>query len=150
MKKDRQALISKIITENRISTQEELLNMLVSLGMNATQATVSRDVKEMGIVKRSDALGGYRYALPEHTAEANRSKYMSILTGSVLYTDIAMNTVVIKCNVGTAQAACAAIDSLELENIAGTLAGDDTIFMLCYTENAAKQVKEKLDIILGE
>ena len=75
---------------------------------------------------------------------------MSILTGAVVYTDVAMNTVVIKCNAGTAQAACAAIDSLELEGIAGTLAGDDTIFMLCYTENAAKLLKEKLDSILGE
>ncbi|MCH5197606.1 MAG: arginine repressor [Oscillospiraceae bacterium] len=150
MKKERQTLISKIIAENKISTQEDLLNMLLSLGMNATQATVSRDVKEMGIVKKSDALGGYRYDLPEQTAEASKNRYMSILTGSVVYTDVAMNTVVIKCNAGTAQAACAAIDSLGLESIAGTLAGDDTIFVLCYTENAAKQVKEKLDFILGE
>jgi len=120
------------------------------MNMNATQATVSRDIREMGIVKKSDSLGGYKYALPEQAAETNRAKYMSILSGSVIYTDVAMNTVVIKCHVGTAQAACAAIDFLELENIAGTLAGDDTIFMLCYTEAAAREVKEKLDSILGE
>ncbi|MBQ7637542.1 MAG: ArgR family transcriptional regulator [Clostridia bacterium] len=150
MKKERQALIASIISENKVSTQEELLGLLVAMGINATQATVSRDIKDMGIVKRSDSLGGYKYVLPEQSAETNRGKYMAILTGSVLYTDIAMNTVVIKCSVGTAQAACAAIDSLELENIAGTLAGDDTIFMLAYTEEAAREVKKKIDDILGE
>lgn len=149
MKKNRQALIAKIISENKISTQEELLDRLVQLGVNATQATVSRDIKEMQIVKRTDALGDYRYSLPARDREQSRSKYMSILTGAAIGTDLAMNIVVIKCHVGTAQGACAAIDSLALENVAGTLAGDDTIFVLCYSVEAAAEVRRTLDELFG-
>ena len=149
MKKNRQALIAKIITENKIGTQEELLDMLLSSGVNATQATVSRDIKEMKIVKRADSLGNYRYSLPTGREENSSSKYMSLLTGAALSTDVAMNTVVVKCHVGTAQAACAAIDRLGLTAVAGTLAGDDTIFILCYTVHDALNVKRQLDTLFG-
>ena len=147
MKKDRQTLIAKIITEHRVSTQEELLDMLLSRGVNATQATVSRDIKELKIVKRADASGEYRYSMPAQTAEPSRSKYMAILTGAAIATDVAMNTVVLKCHSGTAQAACVAIDQLGLQDVAGTIAGDDTIFILCYTAEAAAVLKEQLDAI---
>ena len=149
MKKNRQALITKIISENKISTQEELLDLLLAAGVNATQATVSRDIKEMKIVKRADAMGDYCYSLPSARDEQSHSKYMSILTGTAVKTDIAMNTVVVKCHVGTAQAACAALDRLGFENVAGTVAGDDTIFMLCYTPEDAAQVKTRLDELFG-
>ena len=149
MKKNRQALIAKIITENKIGTQEELLDMLLSLGVNATQATVSRDIKEMKIVKRADSAGDYRYSLPTGREEPNRTKYMAMLTGAAVSTDIAMNTVVIKCHSGTAQAACAAIDQLGLPDVAGTLAGDDTIFVLCYSVEAAEGVKRRFNDFLG-
>lgn len=149
MKKDRQTLIAKIITEHRVSTQEELLDMLIARGVNATQATVSRDIKELKIVKRADANGEYRYSMPAQTAEPSRSKYMAILTGAAIATDVAMNTVVLKCHSGTAQAACVAIDQLGLQDVAGTIAGDDTIFILCYTAAAAAVLKEQLDAIFG-
>ena len=93
--------------------------------------------------------GEYKYCLPTSAPEENSSKYMSILIGSAICTDIAMNTVVLKCHVGTAQAACAALDSMGLQGVAGTLAGDDTIFVLCYTEESAVKVKKKLDALLG-
>lgn len=131
MKKNRQAVITKLIRENKIETQEEILSLLISHGFNVTQATVSRDIKEMHIVKRPDASGAYRYCLPITANEQSSSKYMTILLGSVVYTDIAMNTVVLKCHVGTAQAACAAVDSIGLSDVCGTLAGDDTVFILC-------------------
>lgn len=149
MKKNRQALIAKMIRENSISTQEELLALLLAAGVTVTQATVSRDIKEMHIVKRPDAAGNYRYCLPAAAHEQSSSKYMSILLGSVVYTDVAMNTVVLKCHVGTAQAACAAVDYIGLEDVAGTLAGDDTVFILCYTLEAAAATKEKLDRLFG-
>ena len=149
MKKNRQALIAKIITENKIGTQEELLDLLLGMGVNATQATVSRDIKEMKIVKRADAGGDYRYCIPAEAAEPSRAKYMAILNGSVISTDAAMNTVVLKCHAGTAQAACAAIDQLGLDRVAGTLAGDDTIFILCYTVEDAAALKGRLDAIFG-
>ncbi|MBR0510441.1 MAG: arginine repressor [Clostridia bacterium] len=149
MKKNRQAIIAKLIEEKSIGTQDELLALLLDMGVNVTQATVSRDIKEMHIVKRADASGEYKYCLPARAAEQSRSKYLSILTGTVIHTDIAMNTVVIKCHVGTAQAACAALDSLNLQGIAGTLAGDDTIFALCYTAAEAAVVKARLDTLFG-
>ena len=149
MKKNRQALIARLIEENIISTQEELLAMLLEAGINVTQATVSRDIKEMHIVKHPAPTGEYKYCLPTSAPEENSSKYMSILIGSAICTDIAMNTVVLKCHVGTAQAACAALDSMGLQGVAGTLAGDDTIFVLCYTEDSVVKVKKKLDSLLG-
>ncbi len=149
MKKNRQALIAKLIEENIISTQEELLAMLLDAGVNVTQATVSRDIKEMHIVKHPAPTGEYKYCLPASAPEENSGKYMSILIGSAVGTDVAMNTLVVKCHVGTAQAACAALDSMGLQGVAGTLAGDDTIFVLCYSEEAALKVKKKLDTLLG-
>lgn len=149
MKKNRQSIIARLIEEKSIGTQEELLSQLLRMGVNVTQATVSRDIKEMRIVKRPDSAGEYRYCMPVSSNEEHTQKYMNILLGSVVYTDIAMNTVVVKCHTGTAQGAAAALDYLELENTAGTLAGDDTIFILCYTEKAAEEVKTKLDELFG-
>lgn len=149
MKKNRQAIIAKLIEENIISTQEELLQRLLEAGVNVTQATVSRDIKEMHIVKHPAPTGEYKYCLPTSAPEENSSKYMSILIGAAVCTDIAMNTVVLKCHVGTAQAACAALDSMGLQGVAGTLAGDDTIFVLCYNEDVAGKIKKKLDVLLG-
>lgn len=145
MKKNRQSIIAHLIEEKSIGTQEELLRLLLDMGVNVTQATVSRDIKEMRIVKRPDSKGEYRYCLPVSSNEEHTQKYMNILMGSVVYTDIAMNTVVVKCHTGTAQGAAAALDYLGLEDTAGTLAGDDTIFILCYTVKAAEEVKAKLD-----
>ena len=149
MKKTRQAIIAKLIEENIISTQEELLAKLIEAGVNVTQATVSRDIKEMHIVKHPAPTGEYKYCLPSVSHEENNGKYMSILIGAAICTDVAINTVVLKCHVGTAQAACAALDSMGLQDVAGTLAGDDTIFILCYTEEAALRVKKKLDSLFG-
>ena len=149
MKKNRQAIIAKLIEENVISTQEDLLARLLEAGVNVTQATVSRDIKEMHIVKHPASSGEYKYCLPASSPEENSGKYMSIRIGSAVCTDIAMNTVVLKCHVGTAQAACAALDSMGLQNVAGTRAGDDTIFVLCYSEEAAVKIKRKLDSLLG-
>lgn len=149
MKKNRQSIIAELIESRSISTQEELLSLLLDMGVNVTQATVSRDIKEMRIVKRTDANGEYRYFLPASANDRHAQKFMTILTGSVVLTDIAMNTVVVKCHTGTAQGAAAALDYLGLEETAGTIAGDDTIFILCYTEKAAQNVKAKLDELFG-
>ncbi len=149
MKKNRQAIIAKAIEENSISMQEELLDILLRQGVNVTQATISRDIKEMHIIKRPNAVGAYQYCMPAAPHEQSTSKYMSILLGSVIYTDVAMNTVVLKCHVGTAQAACAAVDSFGFSEIAGSLAGDDTVFLLCYSEEEARAAKLRLDKLFG-
>ena len=141
MKKNRQTIIAELIEQNSIGTQEELLDSLLKMGINVTQATVSRDIKELRIVKRPAQDGEYRYFLPSRSPEENSPKYMSILVGAAISTDVAVNTVVLKCHVGTAQAACAALDSIGLDGVAGTLAGDDTIFVLFYYAASAVAVR---------
>ena len=149
MKKDRHTIIAELIENNVISTQEDLLRMLNAAGVNVTQATVSRDIKQMRIVKQAAPDGVYKYCLPRNRAGDENAKYMAILAGAVEHTDVAMNTVVVKCHAGTAQAACAALDSMDLPELAGTIAGDDTIFALCYTVEAAAEVRGRLDEMFG-
>ena len=149
MKKDRHTIIAELIENNVISTQEDLLKMLNAAGVNVTQATVSRDIKQMRIVKQAAPNGVYKYCLPKARVNDETAKYMAILAGAVEHTDVAMNTVVVKCHAGTAQAACAALDSMDLPELAGTIAGDDTIFALCYTPEAALTVRKNLDEIFG-
>ena len=149
MKKDRHTIIAELIENNVISTQEDLLRMLNAAGVSVTQATVSRDIKQMRIVKQAAPNGVYKYCLPRANADGGNAKYMAILAGAVEHTDTAMNTVVVKCHAGTAQAACAALDSMDLPEVAGTIAGDDTIFVLCYTTEDAAAVRKKLDEMFG-
>lgn len=149
-KSERQAIIADIIKQNAIGTQNDLLDMLIARGVEATQATISRDIKEMRVVKQNNGSGEYVYSVPGVRENATATiRSMNLLLGAVEKTDIAMNTVVIKCHTGAAQAAAAALDSSDLTGVAGTLAGDDTIFILCYTEAQAEETKKKLDELFG-
>ncbi|MBR1811882.1 MAG: arginine repressor [Clostridia bacterium] len=149
MKKDRHSLILKLIEQNNISTQDELLEKLLESGINVTQATVSRDIKELKLIKRPSSNGVYKYCIAENLpADEANSKYYSIFIQSVVFVDCAGNMCVLKCHIGTAMAACAALDSLNFDNIVGTLAGDDTIFVLCRTETDALNAKEKMEKLL--
>lgn len=140
MKKKRLELILKTIEQQDISTQEGLLVALREHGLDVTQATVSRDIKELGLIKSLGHNGRYRYSAPKaNSADAVRS-FHNIIAPSVLWVDYAMNTVVIKCYAGMAQAVCAAIDTMELNGVVGTLAGDDTIFVLCRSEELAVEL----------
>ena len=140
MKKRRHELIIKAIENKEIATQEELLLALREDGLDVTQATVSRDIKELGLVKSMGKNGRYRYSVPKSASgEAGRT-FHNIIAPSVLWVDFAMNTVVIKCYAGMAQAVCAAMDTMELNGVVGTLAGDDTIFVLCRNESLAHEL----------
>lgn len=142
LKRKRQELILSAIEHGVISTQDELLAALREHDLDVTQATISRDIKELGIVKAMTGDGKYRYTAPRETGGSG-SSVGSILTHSVRSTDSAVNTVVVKCFAGMAQAACAAIDSLGLPEIVGTIAGDDTIFILCRTEESARALAKR-------
>jgi len=144
-KSERQEIIARIIRQNSISTQNELIDLLLEAGVDATQATISRDIKDMCIVKQNTPDGGYRYSVPQAKETGGNPKYMTLLLGAVESTDIAMNTVVLKCHTGAAQAAAAALENIELTGVAGTLAGDDTMFILCYSVEDAVATKETLD-----
>ncbi len=112
--------------------------MLLDAGFQVTQATVSRDIKELKLVKTLSESGHYRYALPPSANEQNSLiSLVSLLTEAVISVDYAINTVVIKCHVGMANAVCAKLDNAAFNNLVGTLAGDDTIFVLLRSENDA-------------
>lgn len=144
MKKDRHAKILELIEKYDISTQEELLERLLDCGVEVTQATVSRDIKELRLVKHPSSAGQYKYSLATG-ADEKYIKYSAIFTQSVTDSDYAQNICMLKCHPGTAQAACAAIDALEISEVLGTIAGDDTIFILCRTERAAQNTKREID-----
>ena len=124
---------------------EELQEYLLRYGFEVTQATISRDIKELRLVKDLSAKGRYIYSTGKKNSESNiNHRAGGIFNESIISIETAVNFVVIKCFSGMANAACAAIDSMDNDNILGTIAGDDTIFMLCRTEEAANDVAFKL------
>jgi len=150
MKTKRQNEIVRLVEKQNIATQEELLVKLREAGFKATQATVSRDIKELRLVKSMGPSGHYRYVLPQTDSDMLVSKFHAIFVQSVISCDYAGNIIVIKCYTGMAQAACAAFDSMRWEGLVGTLAGDDTIFALCRTEGYASQMKDAIQRLLSK
>lgn len=128
---ERQNAIAKIIAETEIDTQNELVIELNRRGYNVTQATVSRDINDMGLVKIAGKVKKFRYAL--HTGDQKLNKLSTLFKESVISMDTAMNLIVIKTYDGSANAACLLLDKLNLPNIVGTLAGDDTIVVIVKT-----------------
>lgn len=145
MKTKRHKIILDIIENQEIYTQEGLLEELKLAGYDVTQATVSRDIKTLDLVKTMTENGKYRYAQRlDFIAKKNSIKFKSVFVEATVSVDYALNTVVLKCHVGMANAACAALDTMHLEDVVGTLAGDDTIFILMRTENSAKNLVDKI------
>lgn len=150
MKKNRHEAILSLITQQDIGTQEELMQKLNDMGYKVTQATVSRDIKSLKLIKTPVASGQYKYSYVNNESEDFSGKYYSILSHSVTSVNYAGNMAVVKCFAGMANAACAAMDSLEIENVVGTLAGDDTIFVLCRDEKSACEFNEYIKKISGK
>lgn len=148
MKKKRQALILSLIREYHIATQEELLEKLKEHGMEVTQATISRDIKELHLIKSMSSTGEYGYVEPTKTSAKPNLNFSSILKDSITNIDYAGNICVLRCHSGMSNAACAAIDTMHWEELVGTLAGDDTVFLLCRTEKDAEQLSEKFKSIV--
>ncbi len=145
MKKERQNKLLELIEKNAIETQDELQKALVSSGFDVTQATVSRDIKELRIVKVLDANGIYRYAASNKNTSSGRNfQYRDIFAHSVISVDFAINNVVIKCHSGMAQGACASLDMMECSNVLGTLAGDDTILVIVRSEGDAAELTKMI------
>ena len=150
MKKKRHEAILKLIKEFDIETQEELLIRLKESGFNVTQATISRDIKELGLVKSSSKYGGYKYISRKKDIKENVHKFISIFRESVLGLDYAGHTIVVKSYAGMANAACAAIDAMSWKGIVGTIAGDDNVFVLCRTQEIAKDLNEEISSLIKE
>ena len=147
MKKRRQQRILEIVTEKKIEKQEELVEILKQEGFDVTQATISRDIKELRIVKALGEDGGYYYAAHNIMEKSSRQSY-NILTDSIISADNAVNIVVIKCISGRAAAVCATIDEMERSKIVGTIAGDDTIFIVLKNEEEAVILKEEISVLI--
>ena len=131
MKTSRQAKILELIETRDIETQEQLLNELEAYGFTTTQATISRDIKELRIIKELGPGGSYRYSTaPKQLEPTLNAKLNNIFKQCVVACDHAQNIVVIKTMPGLASAAGSAIDAMNLDMIVGTIAGDDTAFLL--------------------
>jgi transcriptional regulator of arginine metabolism len=140
MKSQRHFAIMYIISKERIVTQEELCEALKLRGFDVTQATVSRDIKELQLIKIPD-LEGYRYSLPDNTALKNSYERMKrIFQDSVVNIDHSENIVVIKTLPGAAQSVASMIDTSGLNRIIGTVAGDDTILVVVKPVEAVQEV----------
>ncbi len=151
MKRRRQEKIVEIVGKRDVETQEELLRLLRTEGMEATQATVSRDIRELRLYKVLSDKGIYRYALPgEAPDDALSARLRTIFRESVTSIDIAQNLVIIKTLPGMAQAACSALDASPNPTVAGTLAGDDTAFIALRGDAEAKNLAEQLKAILAD
>lgn len=144
MKLKRQAKILEIIQRQPVDTQEELQRVLKEDGFLVTQATVSRDIKEMRLVKVLDTDGRYRYSVERKEGMKISSKFHSLFADTVISVSYASNIVVVKCLNGMASAVCAAMDSLHWEGLIGTLAGDDTFIGIAASEQRAADLTEEL------
>ena len=150
MKYDRQSEIISLISEKDIETQEELLEGLRSKGYIVTQATISRDIRELKLVKVSSGSGGrYKYAMPHREENTIGKKYRNLLIETVEKIDRANNIVVVKTIVGMASGAAAAIDSMKRDDIVGSVAGDDTIIIVMRTNEAAQSLVDDLGEIIN-
>ena len=141
MKARRQAEILNIIQESDIETQDQLLEKLQERGMKSTQATISRDIKELHLVKELTGQSTYKYAVSERKTSLNiAGRLRNIFKESVTSFEAAQNIVVIKTMPGLASGACSALDGMHLPNMVGSLAGDDTGLLIMRTSEAANDL----------
>lgn len=150
MKVTRHAKILEIINTKDVETQEELAEQLRRNGMNVTQATVSRDIKELKLIKVLSESGKYKYATINHTDKFLPNKLAAIFSQMVTSVENIDNFVVIKTISGSAPAAAEAIDSLSFSGIAGTIAGDNTIFVLARGKDEAKDITRKMKKMISK
>ena len=149
MKTRRHSKILELIKEHDIETQDELLRYLRDSGFDVTQATVSRDIKELRLVKALSHTGKYKYSVGGEAVNDMSSKFYSLFFCSVLSVEAAINMVVVKCLNGMAQAVCASMDTMYWQGFLGTLAGEDTIFIVCRSEAAAQETQEEFTKLMN-
>ncbi len=150
MKTKRQSKILELIRKNDIETQEELLAHLLNDGFAVTQATVSRDIREMKLTKISTDGGRQKYAALNDKVENMSEKYVRVLRDGFVSMDVAQNILVIKTVSGMAGAVCASIDAMNIHEIVGSIAGDDTIMCAIRTTEDAIAIMKKLRKIVEQ
>lgn len=149
MKEERQRLLLEIISQQELETQEQLLQALKARGIRCTQATMSRDIRELRLVKSQLPSGKYCYTVARSPKENDQNiRLKNIFREGVISFDIAQNIVVLKSVPGLANGAAAALDGMDIEDLVGTLAGDDTVIMIMRTDLAAERFCNELHLML--
>lgn len=146
MKKSRQEKMLELISQYEIDTQDELIARLRDHGYEVTQATVSRDIRELKIAKMTTGTGSYRYVLPKQQRQPNdvTMKFNSTLVDSIVSVEYACNIVVLKTYAGLAGAVAVGIDSMKTAGILGCVAGDDTIMIVSRNEDYAREIAAQI------
>lgn len=148
-KKTRHGKILEIIASQQIDTQEELARQLRNAGFDVTQATVSRDIRELSLYKVSADGGGQRYTVPrQEEGSGLEDKYIRVLRDGFSSMDMAQNILVVKTVSGMAMAVAAAIDAMHFQEIVGSIAGDDTIMMAVRTVEDTERLMERIRELL--
>ena len=148
MKKERQQKIREIVENCKIDTQDELIKKLKENGYSATQATMSRDIKELKLTKISDGVNGYYYVFPASVAVNGINNLNANLTQLIVSVNYAQNIIVIKTHAGMAQAVATGIDNIKSNDILGCVAGDDTIFIVVSSNDAAQGMSAKIKTMM--
>lgn len=147
MKSKRQTKILEIVANENIETQEELIDKLKSVGFDVTQATISRDIRELKLTKVMGETGS-KYIIPQAVTDDGQHVYSKALTASIRRVDVSFNLVVIRTYPGMANAVAAGIDSLKNKEILGCVAGDDTILVATHGEEDSLTLKKRLEKII--
>ena len=150
MKRNRQEKLLELISRYEIDTQDELIARLRECGYDVTQATVSRDIRDLKIVKMMTRKGSYRYVLPKQANEGASPKFSTALIDSIVHVDSACNIVVIKTYPGLANAVAVGLDHMNFSQILGCVAGDDTIMIATRDYDSAATICERLHELLKQ
>ncbi len=150
MKSTRHNLILEIIDSKDIETQEELAEELKNRGVRVTQATVSRDIKELRLLKVLSEHGGYKYATVERAEKGMNDRFARILTESIVNYESVNNLIVVNTLTASANAAGEAIDSMKWSEVMGTIAGDNTLLIITRSEEAAQALMVKFNALLND
>ena len=146
----RQSKILEIIAAKEIETQEELARELALLNFDITQATISRDIKELGLIKVLGENKKYKYAYIDNSTQSISTKHTSVLKEVVISVKHAMNLVVIKVLRGSGSLVASSVDKLNFENVIGVIGGDEAVFVATLTEQDAQNVEDKINKLLEE
>ena len=144
MKSKRQERILALIAKHEIETQDDMMNRLREEGFSVTQATVSRDLKELKLTKTLTSRGTYRYSQPTRHHISGNARLSRAMVDSITHVDYSLNMVVLKTYPGMAQAVASGVDALNLSEILGCVAGDDTIIVVTRDVESASELSEKI------
>ena len=144
MKNERQNRILELVAAHEIETQDEMLELLRKDGYAVTQATVSRDLKELMLSKALTARGTYRYCVNPARSHTGNVRLNNAMVDSIIHVDYSMNNVVLKTYPGLAQAVASSVDAMNMHQVLGCVAGDDTIIIVTRDEESSAQISEKI------